>query len=321
MVLLFSKAALLIILTTLVYADGNQGIVHFSELISDEDFIASGEDNSQIRCQCVYRNCSCINSSLDYALANLTSSALINITTDTTLSSLAKASYIENVSIIGHNNPTVNCKMFGGINLSFCNNCIVQGITWNECGTDNYAGLMLTNSSNITINNCSFQYSKGQAILLSEVSGDVIVTNCNFVHNYHYRGHGAAIYYTSSSVTHSHQLSVQLTINDCNFTYNYAKSLVYIKKKISEYNNNMTLNLYSAKFCHNQGVSVYATNQNIYFDGILLFQNNTAKFGAGIYISDYSTVTFGKNSSVTFTENVSGGGTVFTQMLYSMRIL
>lgn len=87
--------------------DGNQMIVYVSdELISDdEDFFTSGEDDNEC---CVYGNCSC--NSLDHALANLTSNFLINIITDVILSSLVKVSNVENVSIIGHNNPIVNCK-------------------------------------------------------------------------------------------------------------------------------------------------------------------------------------------------------------------
>ena len=303
------KALLIILIAQLVQyicADGNQRIVYVSELRNDnEDYIAhSGEDDhdSDHIC-CAYGNCSC--SSLDHALANLASNVVINITTDVTLSSLIKVSDIDNVAIIGYNNPTVNCRVFGGINLSFCNNCIMQGISWDGCGTDNGGGLMLTNSFNITIDNCSFQHSKVQAVLLSKVSGDVNINHCNFVENY-YTGHGAAIYYQASS---HNQLPV-FTISDCNFTYNYhnAKSLVYI---VSEHNN-IPVTFFQNNFCHNQGVSVYAVNQNILLNGKGFFQNNTAEIGAGMYISDYSTVIFGENSYVTFSENhCDGTGTVF----------
>ena len=246
----------------------------------------------------MYGNCSC--SSLDHALANLTSNVLINITTDVTLSSLVTASDLKNVSIIGQNNPTVNCKSVGGsIHLNFCLNCIVQGITWDGCGTVHVAGLMLTNSSNITINNCSFQHSKGRAVSLSGISGDVNISHCNFAHNNHYRGHGAAINYSSS---HYRNLSV-FTIGDCNFTYNYATSLVYIG------NNDITFS--HNTFCHNQGVSVCAVNLNIYLEGMNLFQNNTAEIVAGILITYYSTIIFDKNSYTTFTQNVGTYGTVF----------
>ena len=130
---------LLISLTVSVVkcTDGNQRIVYVSELIisDDEDFITSGEDDNSHIC-CVYGNCSC--NSLDHALANLTSNVLINITTDVTLSSIINVSKVENVTMIGHNNPTVNCKSFGGIHFTFCHNCIIQGITWDECGTENH---------------------------------------------------------------------------------------------------------------------------------------------------------------------------------------
>ena len=144
---------------------------------------------------------------------------------------------------------------------------------------------------------------------MSEVSRDVNINHCNFVHNNHYRGHGAAIHYSSRNVTNHHQLSV-FTISDCNFAYNYAKSLVYIENTISRHN----ITIHYTKFCHNQGISFYAVNQNIYLNGEILFQNNTAENGTAIHISDHSTIIFSENSDVTFTQNFTykdRGGTVF----------
>ena len=110
---------LVIILTIVIqYVDGYQRIVQVSELFSDDENFTSG-DGDFFTC-CVYGNCSC--NSLDYALTHLTSNVLINITTDVTLSSLAKVSDLENVSIIGHNNPTVNCRKVGGMHFIFCHN-------------------------------------------------------------------------------------------------------------------------------------------------------------------------------------------------------
>ena len=298
--------SLLIVLGVLFqYTDGYQRIVCVNESISDEEyFFTSGED---VQSTCEYGNCSC--NSLDQVLTNLASNVLINITTDVTLSSLVRASDLENVSIIGHNNPTVNCKHVGGIHFTFCNNCIIQGITWDGCGTDNKPAIMLSNSSRITIKNCFFQHSKGQAVLLSEVSEDVNINHCNFVHNNHYKGHGAAIHYSSSNATNF----PLFTISDCDFAYNKCdKSLVYIGNTISMRNNN-NVSFHNSKFCHNQGVSVYAVNQNIYLNGNIVFQNNTAENGAGIYVTDHSTVLFGVNSNVTFLQNSAdlSGGSVF----------
>ena len=295
-----SLSNFLIILTVLElvqYSDGNQRIVDVSDLISDnEDFIASGEDDNNQIC-CVYGNCSC--SSLNQALANLTSNVLINITTNVTLSSLVIIPDIVNVTVIGHNNPTVNCKDFGRVHFTSCDNCAIQGITWDGCGTDDHTepGLKLSNSSNINIKNSLFRYSKGQALLLSEITGDVNIDHCDFVYNSHYKGHGVAIHYSSSNVTNG---SV-FTISDCNFAYNSANSLVYTENNISKHKNNISF--CSAKFCHNQGVSVYAANENIILNGKIVFHNNTAEEGTGIYISDHSTVTFGETSDVTFTQN------------------
>ena len=301
---------ILTVLQLIQYSDGSQ-IVYVSELISvsdDEDFFASGEDgNSQICC--MYGNCSC---SLNQALAYLTSNVLINITTDVTLSSLVRVSDIVNVTVIGHNNPIVNCEDFGRLHFASCDNCTIQGITWDGCGTDTKPGLKLSNSSNLCIKNCLFQYSKGQALSLSKITGDVNIDHCEFVHNSHYRGHGAAIHYLSSDVTNT---SV-FTISDCYFAYNSAKSLVYTKNTITKHKNNICI--CSAKFCHNQGVSVYAVKENIIINGKIVFNNNTAENidGTGIYISDHSTVTFGETSDVMFTQNsgkftISSRGTVY----------
>ena len=139
-------------------------------------------------------------------------------------------------------------------------------------------------------------------MLLSAVSGNVNISYCSFTHNSQYRDHGAAIHYSSGNLTKCPQLS--FIISDCNFKYNkHADSIVYIENRIPECNSNTVF--YSSRFCHNQGSSVYAINQNIYFNERLLFQNNTGKSGTGIYIRDRSTVIFGENSEVTFFQNIA----------------
>ena len=301
---------ILLLVVVAYYVDGNQRIIHVSELVSDnKDSVTSGEDDNSLTC-CVYGNCSC--SSLDHALANLTSNVLINITTDVTLSSLVRVSDLENVSIIGHNNPTVNCRSDGGINITFCNNCIIQGITWDRCGIGNISndtepGLKLSYSSNVTIQSCSFQQSVGQAIVLSELLGDVNINDCMFVNNSHYRGHGAAVHYSSNT---RKCFNFEITISKCSFSYNKMKSLVYLENRLSKCNK---IKFNNCIFYGNQGISLYAINHNIYLNKKFLFQNNTALNGAGIYISDYSTVVFDKDSDVIFTQNSANhkGGAIF----------
>ena len=308
----FTKIQLAMILVVAVQCvEENQKIVHVNELISDgKDFFtnASGDDdNSQMHVCCMYGNCSC--NSLHLALAHLTSNVMINIKTDVMLSSLIKTSHLENVTIIGQNNPTVNCTS-GGIHFTFCRNCVIQGITWDGCGNKINShiepGVKLCNTSNVTIQNCSFLHSVGQAVLMSEISGDVNINNCKFKNNSNYNLHGAAIHYLSITAKKS-----VLTINNCSFANNsHATSLVYVNSKFF-YHHKIIFN--NTIFCSNQGISVYVKYHRIYLSGRLLFQNNTAENGAGIYISDYSTVIFDETSNVTFIQNSAKirGGAIF----------
>ena len=289
------------------YVIGEQiRIVHVSELISNNDDYSSssGEYNSSDVC-CVYGNCTC--NSLDHALANLTNNVLINITTNVTLSSLTERSDLYNVSVIGHNNPIVNCKNASGIHFKFCHNCIIQGISWNECGSTTKAGLMLNDYSNVTIQNCSFQHSLGQVIVLSEVSGNVNIKNCNFVNNTQYRDHGTAIHYFSNDSASNFVFNM----NNCKFIHNkHAESIVCIENGFEH--SNITLS--NSVFQDNIGVSIFLVKQSILLNGEVLFLNNSAENGAGIYINDHSTVVFSDNANITFIHNSANtaGGAIFS---------
>ena len=324
MLLLLSRIALVVVLALVVqYVDGNQRIVYVSKPFSEDGDKFPKYGNVNTLLCCVYGNCSC--HSFDDALDNLTSNVMLNITTDVMLSLLIKASSLENVSIIGHNNPTVNCKGVGGIHFTFCHNCIIQGITWDRCGTeiivnDIVPGLKLSYSSNIIIQNCSFQHSIGQAVVLSDISGDVNINHCKFVNN-HFRGHGVAISYSSNNIINYSPLLFKLyncnfthnkgSVSNCSFTHKGAVSLVHIENGMPGLNNNITL--CDSIFYNNQGVSIYVANQKLYLHGKHLFQSNTACFGAGIYISNSSTVIFSRNSDVVFIQNSAryGGGAIY----------
>ena len=316
--LLLSRIVPIIVLAVVAQCVNEyQRIVHINESFSDdEDFYSSGSkkdliievDSNNLLC-CVYENRSYY--SFDHALGNLTSNVLLNITSDVTLTSVIHASNLVNVSIIGHNNPTTYCRGAGGIHFTSCHNCIIQGITWDGCGTDNdEPGLQLTNSSDITVQKCSFQHSRGQAVALSEISGYLNINNCKFANNSHYKGHGAIINILFSTVKNSLQ---SFKIHACEFSNNKgARSLIYINNKIFEHNINITIS--SSVFYHNQGVSVYIINQKLYLTGRILFHHNIAKDGAGIHINDHSTVLFGDNTDVTFLQNTAdeNGGAVFS---------
>ena len=314
MLLLLSRITLAVVLA-LVFrcVDGTQKTVYVIEPFSDDEYTvtnsgnASGGDDSIPLC-CKYKNGSYL--SFDDALHNLTSNVLLNVTTDVMLTSHVTISNLKNALIIGYNNPAVNCKGVGGIHFIFCHNCIIQGITWDGCGTRVEPGLKLSNSYNITIQNCSFQHSIGQAVVLSYISGDVNINHCKFVNNSHYRGHGAAISYLATYTSNYPPLLFKIC--NCNFTHNdNAESYVYIENKYS--GNKHSITLCDSKFYHNQGATIYMVNYKLYLSGKILFLNNTAKDGAGIYIREHATVIFERNSDVAFVQNSanSRGGAIY----------
>ena len=250
--------------------------------------------------------------SVDHALGNLTSNAWISLTTDVQLSSVIQLVGLTNISIVGYNDPTVNCN-HGGFHLVSSYTITIRGIVWKGCGTNDSGNthpvLQLYNSSNITIENCSFQRSVGQAIVLTGVSGDVKINQCKFLFNTQFSGHGTAILYSSNSL---YNTALNFTITNTDFCYNEgAESIVYFGRSftmLTEY-----ILIHNCNFSYNKGVPVYLSNTNLYFNGNNEFYGNTANNGAGIFISDYSNVLFHQSAIVNFRGNValSNGGAVY----------
>ena len=167
-------------------------------------------------------------------------------------------------------------------------------------------GLKSSHSSNVTIQNCSFQYLQGQAVVLLGAFGDVNICDCKFSNNNDYIGHGSAIHYSSND---GRVLYSVVTISSCEFSNNVMNSLIYFENAL----NFVKAILINSTFYRNQGISLYAINSHIYLIGRILFKNNSAENGAGIYINN-SNIIFDKNSKVTFIQNTANdrGGAVFS---------
>ena len=254
---------------------------------------------------CIHNQCFCKN--IDHALANLTSNVLIKLTIDVMLSSVALLDNVQNISLIGQNNPTITCDGDGGgLHLVSCHNCTIDGITWDGCGTkfNSSPVFKIENSSRIVIQNCTFKHSIGQAIVFSEMSGNVNINHCNFINNTNYSGHGAAIKYLSNYAD-----SQITTMNNCNFTNNSgALSIIFIGQLEIPLHGIFILN--NSYFYDNQGTSIYLFNQNLYITGKSLFCNNTAENGPGIFATDHSNIIFSNHSTTIFDNNTalnSGG--------------
>ena len=228
------------------------------------------------------------------------------------LSSVALLYNLQNILIIGQNNPTITCSdNGGGLHLASCHNCTIDGITWDGCGTKFNSSLVLKieNSSSIVIQSCTFKHSVAQAIVLSGMSGDVNINHCKFVNNTNYSNHGVAIQCSSNNYHTNSQL---VSVNNCNFTNNSnAFSIIYIGQHKIPMNEIFVIN--NSYFYDNQGTSIYLSNQNLYIRGKGMFSNNSAENGSGIFATDHSNIIFSNHSNILFDNNtaMNSGGAIY----------
>ena len=306
------------ILVSVIFMTFVQG---FEESSGDKDYssvLGSGSGQSTFNNEST-NDMNCDPYTLNYSdcsfyheLANLTSNGLVSIMNDVMLLSVVPLVGLKNVTIAGHDNPTVNCNDAGGIRLDDCCNCTIMGITWKKCGTknSNMPAMELYNSSNILIQNCSFQHTITQAITVSEMSGIVTIDDCKFVFNNHFEGHGTTIHYLSKIKLDS---KFQFIISNCNFTHNGASvtsSIVYIGRS-----NNISMEqvcLTNLVFLSNQGTPIYISHQSVIASGNIVFEGNEASIGGGIFITNHSSVEF-QNSNMNFMNNeaVHEGGALY----------
>ena len=288
--------------------DGSTNDIGDTRAVSD----SNGSDTFSNLC-CMYGNCSC--TSLHNALVNLTSNVMINITTDAKLfGSIVSLDGLANISIVGHNRPTVDCNKYGGINFTSCYNCTIEGFTWVKCGAISYnksvyPALQFYNSSSVNIKSCLFQHSAGQALVLSELSGDVNINYCNFFCNTQYKDHGAAVHYSSNYL---YQSGLNITIMNSKFMYNEAMSVVYLAGPPSA-ESLQKFHIQNSIFYLNIAVPVYLSHQKLYICRNIEFYGNMAENGGGIFISNYSVVIFHNNAIIKFRQNtaINNGGAIY----------
>ena len=148
--------------------------------------------------------------------------------------------------------------------------------------------------------------------MIFESSGDMKIYHCQFINNTEYRGHGAAIHYSFDNATNS---QLTLVLINCNFTHNEgAISLVHINGQTKDTN----ISLCNSSFHNNHGISVYLSSNILRINGEVLFENNVAENGAGIYVNDFSKVIFNDNTNVKFANNsVSRNGAAIFLKDYS----
>ena len=243
------------------------------------------------------------------ALNNITSNTIIKISTDVVLSSNVIIEDLNNITITGQGNPTVNCNGIGSVKCVSCNNVTIEGVNWEKCGSNNKPGIELYKSFSIVLDNTFFHHSIGPAFVLSKVSGNVCINNCQFTHNKYHKGHGAAIYYTSSP---EQSTQVQLVINNCDFTMNGpTESVVYIDNLNNRADDHNSI-LQNCTFMQNQGVPIYISHTSLILNNNVSFKDNKATAGGGIYSSN-SIIKFDDKCNVSFYNNSvnTNGGAIY----------
>ena len=234
---------------------------------------------------------------VNYKFDTLTNNRIVNIMTDVKLLSVVLLRGLHNISIIGHDNPTVSCDSAGGIHFENCQNCTIRGIILEKCGTTNDSkqpAVMFYNSSDIAIQNCTFQHSITQALVISEVAGNIKINGCKFSFNNKFKGHGAAIYYLPKIKHHS---KFQLTISNCIFTNNAMSgdSVVYISSSRNKSRERILFT--NVAFLNNQGIPLYISHQTVFARGKILFKGNAGNESGGIFITNHSNVLFHTSDS------------------------
>ena len=118
----------------------------------------SGSDNDTC---CVNGTCPC--SSLSSALHNVSDNTVINITSESvTLHDIVGmgSDNLNNITITG-NGATIMCNNTGGVYCESCSDITIMGITWYQCGGNDYdpftAFTFINSSSEILIKDCTFR--------------------------------------------------------------------------------------------------------------------------------------------------------------------
>ena len=286
-----------------------------AEEIPNETFSQDFASGSRTVVDLVIKPCCMIGDhpfhSLDSAVHSLTNNTIIKIIEpNLVLNSKVRLENFESITISGHRTPTVMiCNGVGAISFSSCNNVTIKGINWENCGSCNespYPGIGFYKSSNLTILNCTFGSSMGQALVFSESSDMVYIYNSVFTHNNQYGGHGAVLQHTPAATSH---IRTKLVIDRCNFTYNgAAKSVIYIGGSGNRHHSC----LHNSIFVNNEGVSIYLSHHKLHIRGDVFVRQNVARDGRGSF-SNNSVVVFKNKSNVIFCNNsaITNVGAIF----------
>ena len=128
--------------------------------------------------------------SLDFALYNFQSYDCMNITSNTvSLSTVVERNDINAITIRGQGNTTVMCSNNSRITFKNFSNVVIEGITWDGCGDPKIianGGINFERIANLSIRNCTLQFSKSRALTIWTVSGFIEMIDTQVKYNANY---------------------------------------------------------------------------------------------------------------------------------------
>ena len=224
---------------------------------------------------------------IQHKFDTLINNGVINIVKDVKVLSIMLLRNLQNILIIGHGSPTINCDGVGGVYFENCYNCTVTGITWDKCGSNNGSkpAIEIYNSSHVMIQNCTFQHSITRALQIYDVSGNISIIGSKFLFNNKFEGHGAAIYYLSK-IKYPNKL--QFTVDNCVFMHNAVNGngIVYISSLHNKSSERLLFSNFA--FLNYQGIPIYISHHTVIASGKITFKGNAANNSGGIFITNHS---------------------------------
>ena len=179
---------------------------------------------------------------------------------------------------------------------------VIENTTFKNCGNGT-AALTFLSGRNITLDHVEIANSNGTGLVFQNITGNVSVLNCSFINNVMYespQSRGAGVHITAD------KYAVNYTFSHCNFTRNRN-----IDMKINSMKEIDGGGLYVRVegVTHNVSVSVYQCH----------FINNSAKWGAGLFVGFYQSTSNNTVmiSNTTFQGNNFHNGTLDTRNIYN----
>ena len=262
-----------VFLTVIILAPTSEGSKEVFTVTCDHQQISDVEDfymNANSSSSDTLSNNYCINgncfNSFDDIVENLTTdNSVLNITCNVELSSVIELTSLTNVTITGYNNATIDCNNNGGLRFTSCSNVTIEGIIWEQCGSNKESDLAnpvikFHKTSNVMIQNSKFQYSVGQAVVLTEISENVMINYCEFVNNSKYTGYGAVIYHSSVAMINN---TVNLSITNSHFQGNVGASIIHLQSSKDSTSYYYFL-VETSTFIDNANIIFYLVNQDLY---------------------------------------------------------